>query len=89
MEVHFKITTWEKVIIPEGKENKVLELINNGEIETSEDIFLHIDSDGYEGVIHEIIDETEIQLTLEENEGFSTIKVLNDDDEIIYQNGLN
>jgi hypothetical protein len=81
MDFDFKITTWERITVPEEHEQKILEKIKSGEITTSNDIF-----DLFEDSQMNILSEVEEQMSVEENGGCSTIEVF-DGTKRIYQNG--
>lgn len=70
MHVDFKISTWERIEIPEGKESQVKKLIESGEIESANDL-----SEFLGGTSSERLMETDEQMTLEENGGYSTIEI--------------
>jgi 23S rRNA G2445 N2-methylase RlmL len=80
MQFDFKVTAWERVNVDEKDEQKILQLIKEGKINSSADIFNHCDSASFE-----MIAETEEQMSVEENGGSSTIEVL-DGQETIYTN---
>jgi hypothetical protein len=70
MHVDFKITTWERVEIPEGKEPMVRDLIKNGLVESASDLFDHLDD-----ITCEKLTDVDEQMTPEENGGCSTIEI--------------
>jgi hypothetical protein len=84
MNFDFKITTWERVTVPEVHEEKILEGIKKGEITSANDIFNILNEADYT-----IIPEVEEQMTVEENGGSSTIEVMNDDGDLVWGNGKN
>lgn len=88
MHVDFKIITWERVEIPEGKEEEILEALKSGKIECSNDIFNSIE-EGCSSLTYEIIPEAEQQLSVEDNDGYSTIEAYESkgDDVPIWHNG--
>jgi len=43
MDFDFKITTWERVNVPQEKEQEILEAIKAGEITSSNDIFYYLE----------------------------------------------
>lgn len=73
MHVDFKITTWERVYVPKGKEEEFMELIRNKEIESAGDMFTQD-----ENCVIERIDDVDEQMTPDENNGFSTLEVFLD-----------
>ena len=87
MYVDFKVTTWERVQIPEEIKEDVLNKIKTGEINSADDIFSEFD---HENLSCDVIDEipTE-QMSVEENGGSSTIEVYKDKDTptTLWQNG--
>lgn len=87
MKIDFKVTAWERVTIdlPKELEDEVLQLIKEGEIETSNDLVTHLDSIGYV-VDYETIPESEVQMTVEENDGDHTLEVIDDEGNTVYTN---
>jgi hypothetical protein len=86
MHVDFKITTWERVFIPESDREKVLELLKSKTVESAEDLFNELDADD---LIREEVEEVSIQMTVEENDGNSTIEMYEETGSpILWQNGL-
>lgn len=85
MHVDFKITTWERVEIPENHEGEILEAIKSGKVKTANDIFDQFPSlDISCNKIHDV-DE---QMTPEENGGSSTIEVFEENGaDDIWSNG--
>lgn len=84
MYIDFKITTWERVYVPDEQKDNVLELLKNKTIESSNDMYNELDA---EQLSLEKLDEVEEQMTVEENGGMSTIEAFEDDGEIIFYNG--
>lgn len=82
MHVDFKITTWERVEIPEGMEEQVLKAIKEGKIVSANDIW----NEAYHEELDCIKLDIEEQMTVEENGGASTIEVI-ENEKTIYQNG--
>lgn len=80
MHVDFKITTWERINVPEEKEEEVLKLMQSGEIETGADL-----ADYLGGCDIEHLLEVDEYMTPEENGGFSTIE-LYQNNEMTWQN---
>ena len=87
MKFQFKITTWESVTVPEEHEEMILNKIKSGEIESSSDIFDELAELGDMNVECEKILEVDEQMTVLENQGFSTIEVLDNRGITIYGNG--
>lgn len=90
MRVDFKIKGWEQMDhIPEKFKDKILEEFKSGRLESSNDLFQFIeqnldpDAAEYGGVLAE----TEEQMTVEENEGFSTIEIYDENENLIWANG--
>jgi hypothetical protein len=81
MEFDFKITTWERVTVSEKHEEKVLQGIKDGTITSAYQIFDIVD-----GAECKKLDDTDEQLSVEENGGSSTIEVL-DGGDTIFTNG--
>lgn len=85
MNVDFKITTWERVEIAPEDEAKVLDAIKSGEVSTANDLIEFVENANYIGKI----DETDEQMTPEDNGGCSTIEVLDDNGNTILTNATN
>ena len=86
MHVDFKITTWERVFIPESDKERVLELLKSKTVESAEDLFNELDADD---LIREELEDVSIQMTVEENDGNSTIEMYEETGTpIIWQNGI-
>lgn len=86
MDIDFKITTWERVSVPEEHEQKILELIKTGEISSSEQVFLALGSEA-DCLDFQRLGNVDVQMTPEENGGNSTIEVMDDDFNTIWVNG--
>ena len=83
MEIDFKITTWERVTIPQELEKEVLKAIENEEITCSDDLIELFGEDCfYEGILSDV----SAQMTVEENGQNATIEVLNDKGDTIFDN---
>lgn len=84
MYLDFKVTAWERVFIPEENKDEVLRLLKDGQILTSNDAIVHFEEEAlFEGVIME----TEEQMVVHENSGFSTIELTDDNDNELFKNG--
>lgn len=87
MYLDFKVTSWERVYVPEELSKQVEEKLKSGEIKTANDAIGLFEDKGvyYEGHIEEV----EEQMTVEENGGCSTIELIEDDGEDpIFKNGI-
>ena len=87
--VDIKVTAWERVNIKDEFLDIVTEKIISGEIKTTQDIINGGYAEDEDGDYH-IIDESEVTMTVEENNGNATIQVYENDDESAnpyYQNG--
>jgi len=83
MHVDFKITAWERVFIPEGHEQEILDKIKSGEIDSANGVF-ETDLD----CPIERLTETDEQMTPEENGGQCTLEVYKGTStNSIYKNG--
>jgi len=84
MYANFKVTCWEKVQISDIADGeKLLDLILEDKITSSNDIYDHLPNIN---LSYEFQVETEEQMTIEENDGQSTMEVYNDDGTLIYDN---
>jgi hypothetical protein len=81
--IDFKITTWERVSVPDDQLDEIIEQIKNGEINSSSDLCDECEDASFEGTI----DETAEQMSPSENDGQSTIEAFKDDGESVYDNG--
>ena len=88
MKFDFKITTWERVTVPEELEDKVHQAIKDGRITSSNSLYDFLEEEGHcVDAEYSIIDEVEEQMTVEGNGGASTIEVLDDNSKTIWANG--
>jgi hypothetical protein len=86
----FKITTWERITVPEEHEAAILEKIKSGEITTGNDLYAAMDEiDTDELVCRDVLHETEDSMTPEENGGCATIEILDDKRDKIWSNEKN
>ena len=83
MNIEFKITSWERVIIPEELEEIVLERIKSGDITSSAELLEEFGDCTFDGVIDEVTE----QMSVKQNNGYSTIEVKGDEYEDIWKNG--
>jgi len=76
MHIDFKISTWERVEIPEEYEEEIRAKIKDGSITSANQVFNYETGDG---IIADLqcnkLDDTDEQLSVEENGGNSTIEV--------------
>ena len=91
MHVDFKVTTWERVELPdsltEEQSESILDRIKSGIISTSNDLVEEVENLGKD-TDYSIIPETEEQLSVEENGGSSTLEVfINKGSDPLYKNG--
>jgi len=78
-QVDFKITNWERVEIPDDKLQEVIERIKNGTCTQASHL---MDIGSYEGVV----EDTGEQMFVEENNGYATIDVFDENGEPIFDN---
>ena len=88
MEVDFKITTWERIVVPDEYKEIVVEKIKSGEIENGNQLYEFImqEEETDKNLEAFTLKETEDYLSLEQNLGYSTIDV-RIGEETIYENG--
>ncbi len=80
MHIDFKITTWERVIVPNNLKDEVLQAIKDEKITSSNGLHDWLSENGHEvDTEYSIIPEVEEKMTVEENGGFSTIEVWEND----------
>ena len=89
MYIDFKITTWERINVPKVLESKVKELIEKGNIKCGDDLYCHFadhDIKDYNLLSSETLLDCSEQMTVEENDGESTIEAYINN-KLIYENG--
>ena len=86
MQVDFKVTTWERINVPSEHEEKVIEKLQNGEIQNANDLSEYLESLDCWGVYDGILEETSEQMSVEENDGCSTIEAIDDGGIDIWKN---
>lgn len=85
MHIDFKITTWERIYIKdESLKDKIVAALKSGEITSADDVF-DFNKDADREIFHEIDSQ---QMTIYDNDGFSTIIAYDDEDTLLYQNGI-
>jgi hypothetical protein len=83
MQVDFKITTWERITIPQELQEAVTKGILNEEITCSDDLIEMFGDDCFnEGILSDVSQ----QMTIEENDHNATIEVINDKGDTIFDN---
>ena len=83
MQVDFKITTWERIIIPQELQKQVIKGIINEEITCADDL---IELFGDECFNEGILSYVSQQMSIEENDHNATIEVINDKGDTICDN---
>lgn len=83
MYVDFKITTWERIIIPSEAENEVQKLIKTGMITTGSDL-----ADYLNGCDTIILTESEEYMTPVDNDNCSTIELYDEEGVLLYDNSI-
>jgi hypothetical protein len=86
MKFDFKITTWERVTVSEEYEQEVLQAIKDGKIESANDIFDFLADKGDMNIECEKLADVDEQMSVEDNDGASTIEVV-DAGKTIFYNG--
>ena len=75
MQIDFKITTWERITVPQELEQEVIKAIASEEITCADDLFEMFGDDCFnEGILSDVSQ----QMTIEENDYNATIEVIND-----------
>lgn len=81
MYLDIKNTVWERVHFDsEEQMNEVIELLKTGKLQTGNDVCEHLDKST------EWIDETSEELTVEDNNGLSTMEIIVED-KTVWENG--
>lgn len=83
MYADFKKTIWERVEIPDDKEEKFIQLLNENKIQTVNDVFEQLEE---ENLPTENIEDTEDYMSLEENDGCETIEVYRNEHSRVWDN---
>lgn len=84
MYIDFKITTWERIHIEdESLKDKIVAALKSGEITSADDVY-EFDKDANRELLYSV----EEQMSIYDNDGFSTIIAYDDEDTILYQNGI-
>lgn len=84
MYIDFKITTWERIYIKdESLKDKIVAALKSGEITSADDVY-EFDKDANRELLYSV----EEQMSIYDNDGFSTIIAYDDEDTILYQNGI-
>lgn len=89
MRFDFKITAWETVTIPEELQNAVLEKIKKGEINNSHEMYDFLDvSFNFSDMNLKLNPNYTEAITLHDNQGASTIEVVDEsNDSVMWKNG--
>ena len=83
MQIDFKITTWERISVPQELQEAVTKAIANEEITCADDLIEMFGDDCFnEGILSDVSQ----QMTIEENDHNATIEVLNDKGDTIFDN---
>ena len=83
MQIDFKITTWERISVPQELEGQVIKAIQNEEITNADDLFeLFGDECFNEGILSDVSQ----QMSIEENDDNATIEIINDKGDTIFDN---
>ena len=83
MQIDFKITTWERISVPQELEEQVIKAIQNEEITNADDLFeLFGDECFNEGILSDVSQ----QMSIEENDDNATIEIINDKGDTIFDN---
>lgn len=83
MQIDFKITTWERISVPQELQEAVTKAIANEEITCADDL---IEMFGDECFNEGILSDVSQQMTIEENDYNATIEVINDKGDTIFDN---
>jgi hypothetical protein len=84
--IDFKITAWERVRVTSTRAHTIIDKIKSGELYSSAQLTNVYDEP--ESTFTGIISETEEQLTVDKNDGKSTIEILNESQmNTVYKNG--
>ena len=83
MQIDFKITTWERITVPQELQEAVTKAISSEEITCTDDLIEMFGDDCFnEGILSDVSQ----QMTIEENDGNATIEVINDKGDTIFDN---
>ena len=85
MELHYKVECWRKMYLPDFlSPEEVVEIVTRNH-ESANGIFIDIEAVNFDPC-DQMIDETEEQLSIEENNNQSTIEIVDDDGKVIWNN---
>jgi len=87
MQFDFKVTTWERIKVDTDQEEKILQAIKNGTINSVDDIYTLLEQDGIANIESEMLLEFCEEMSLAENGGCSTIEVYDDNGKQVFKNG--
>jgi hypothetical protein len=85
MKFDFKETIWGRIEVPKEHEQRVLEAIKSGRIETANDVFDFL-PECQDDLNFEYLEDTAEPVSLVMNDGFATIEVLDDEGVTVYEN---
>ena len=80
MDFDFKVTTWERITVPQEHEAEVLQAIKDGEITCASDVWDFVDAD------LNWVDVPSEQLSVEDIDGEATIEVIDNGGITIFEN---
>ena len=83
--VDFKVTSWERVYVDDDNIDMVIDKIKSGEVSSSDDIYTEFEVGV--AISSEILLETVESMTVEENDGQSTIEVYRNNEDV-YTNAV-
>ena len=83
MQIDFKITTWERITVPQELEQEVIKAIASEEITCADDLFEMFGDECFnEGILSDVSQ----QMSIEENDDNATIEIINDKGDTIFDN---
>jgi sugar/nucleoside kinase (ribokinase family) len=74
----FKITAWERCYVPEEYQQEVFAALKRGEITSTQGVYDYLEQYGVDPS-HEVLAETDTQMTVAENNGEPTIFVTDEE----------
>jgi hypothetical protein len=82
LEIDFKVTTWERATINPENYEEVLNAIKTGKISSGEELANYLRDKGDANISFNILPYCTEQMTVEENDGCSTIEVVQNEQTI-------
>lgn len=73
--IDFKVTAWERICIPDEFVHEIKGKLASGEFKTSQDVFIFLEGKTDFDENYQVIPDSEVQLTPDQNDGMPTIEM--------------